>query len=207
MSKRFTIMAILCSVCLIASNLFETKIFSTSFLTLTGGLLIFPISYIVNDCITELYGFKWARFAILTAFGLNAFFVLMAQLVIALPPEEFWDGQEHFKYIFNADLRITIASMLAFICGSLLNALVMTKMKAVQGEKGFGWRAVLSSLAGESCDSLIFFPIAFWNFGFSNIIKLMITQIVLKTLYEVVILPITASVVKYFKTHPERIAA
>ena len=200
-------MAILCSVCLIASNLFETKIFSASFLTLTGGLLIFPISYIVNDCITELYGFKWARFAILTAFGLNAFFVLMAQLVIALPPEEFWDGQEHFKYIFNADLRITIASMLAFICGSLLNALVMSKMKAVQGDKGFGWRAVLSSLAGESCDSLIFFPIAFWNVGFKNIVIMMVTQIVLKTLYEVIVLPITATVVKNFKQHPEKLGA
>lgn len=203
MSKKYTIAAIGMCVCLIASNLFETKIFSAGPLTLTGGFLIFPISYILNDVLSEIYGYKKARLAIITAFAMNAAFVGVAQLVRILPPAPFFDGQEHFDYIFAADLRITIASMLAFLAGSLLNAGVMSKMKERQGDKGFGWRAIVSSLVGESVDSLIFFPIAFWGVGMKNILTLMLTQVVLKTMYEVVVLPITATVVKRMRQEGE----
>lgn len=205
MSKRFTLMAIAFCVCLIASNIFETKIFNAGFITLTGGFLIFPISYILNDCLTELYGFKKARFVILTAFAMNAFFVGIAQIVRILPPETFWDGQEHFDYIFSADLRITLASMAAFLCGSLLNAKVMSRMKEKAGAQNtpgrinFGWRAIASSLVGETVDSLIFFPIAFWSVGIKNICVMMVTQIFLKTLYEIIILPLTTYFVRHAK--------
>ena len=199
MSRRFTILSIVAVVCLVASNIFETKIFSAGPLTLTGGFLIFPISYILNDCITEIYGFKKARFVILMSFLMNAFFVGTAQIVRILPPETFWDGQAHFDYIFAADLRITLASMAAFFAGSLLNSLVMSRMKTLQGERGFGWRAILSSLAGESVDSLIFFPIAFWGVGFENLLRMMLTQIMLKTAYEVIVLPLTTLYVKHLR--------
>ena len=200
MSKRFSVLSILFCVCLIASNLFETKIFSLGALTLTGGFIIFPISYILNDCISEIYGYRNARFVILTAFAMNLFFVLSSQLVRILPGAGFWNGQEHFDYIFNANLRITAASMLAFLCGSLMNAKVMTRMKADQGDKGFGWRAVASSLVGESLDSVIFFPIAFFGVPFTKLLVMMATQIVLKTLYEVILLPITTRFVKRLRT-------
>ena len=192
-------MAMLFCVCLIASNIFETKIFDAGPITLTGGFLVFPISYILGDCLTEVYGFRKARFVILASVALNLFFVGTAQIVRVLPPEVFWDGQEHFDYIFAADLRITLASMAAFACGSILNALVMDRMKRRQGERGFGWRAVLSSLVGESADSLVFFPIAFWGVGVRNMLIMMATQIVLKTAYEIVALPITSSVVRKMK--------
>ena len=198
-NRRYNLLSALIPVCLIASNLFETKIFSVGQFTLTGGFLVFPISYIVNDCLTEVYGYRNAKEVILTAFALNALFVGLAQLVRILPASEMWDGQEHFDYIFKADLRITLASMAAFVFGSLINARVMHLMKLRQGERGFGWRAIASSLAGESIDSLIFFPIAFYSVGFRNILVLMATQIVLKTLYEVVCLPLTTIVVKYLK--------
>lgn len=197
--KRFPLMAMLFCVCLIASNIFETKIFDAGPITLTGGFLVFPISYILGDCLTEVYGFRKARFVILASVALNLFFVGTAQIVRVLPPEVFWDGQEHFDYIFAADLRITLASMAAFACGSILNALVMDRMKRRQGERGFGWRAVVSSLVGESADSLVFFPIAFWGVGVRNMLIMMATQIVLKTAYEVVALPITSSVVRKMK--------
>lgn len=189
-------MAALMCVCLVASNLFEIKIFKAGPLTLTGGFLLFPVSYIINDCLCELYGYRNARFAILTAFAANAFVVLVSQLVKILPPAPFWDGQEHFAYMFDIDLRITCASMLAFLCGSLLNSRVMAGMKERQGEKGFCSRAVLSSLAGESLDSLIFFPIAFFGVPLRHLIVMMLTQIVLKTLYEIIILPVTAAYVR-----------
>lgn len=200
MNKRFIVLAVLFCVCLIASNLFETKIFDAGVLTLTGGFVIFPISYIINDCITEVYGHRKMQFVIWMGLAMNAFLVLSAQFVRILPPADFWDGQAHFDYIFAADLRITIASMLAFLCGSSVNAIVMARMKDFQGEKGFGWRAIVSSLFGETLDSLVFFPIAFWHVGFANIVKLMLTQIVLKTMYEVLVLPVTATVVKKLKS-------
>jgi len=201
MSKRYTILTTLFCVCLVASNLFETKIFMAGSLILTGGLTIFPISYILNDCITELYGYKHARFVIWNAMILNIFVVAMAQLVRILPSAEFSDAQQHFDYIFKADLRITIASMAAFLCGSLLNSKVMSTMKSRQGDKGFSVRAIVSSLVGESADSIIFFPIAFWHVGFKNMLIMMAIQIVLKTLYEIIVLPVTISVINYMKRH------
>lgn len=202
MSKRFIVIAILFNVCLIASNLFETKIFTAYSIVLTGGLLIFPISYILNDCITEIWGFRNARFVIRTAFIMNLFVVGVAQLVRILPSAPFWNGQEHFDYIFNADLRITTASMLAFVCGSLVNSLIMDRMHKASAEgKDFGWRAIVSTLGGESLDSIIFFPIAFWGVGVRNMLTMMVTQIVLKTTYEIIILPITSMVVKRLKRY------
>ncbi|MBQ0122189.1 MAG: queuosine precursor transporter [Bacteroidales bacterium] len=195
-SGRYTWMTALMCVCLVASNLFEIKIFNAGALTLTGGFLIFPVSYIINDCLSELYGYRKARFAILLAFASNAFVVLSAQIVKVLPPAPFWDGQDHFAYVFDVNLRIAAASMLAFLCGSLLNSAVMVKMKKLQGGRGFGWRAVLSSLAGESADSLIFFPIAFFGVPLRNLVVMMLTQIVLKTLYEIIILPVTSAFVR-----------
>lgn len=201
MSRKFTVLAILFCVCLIASNLFETKIFTAGFITLTGGFILFPVSYILNDCISEVYGYGKAKFVILTAFAMNVFFVLASQLVKILPGASFWDGQAHFDYIFNANLRITVASMLAFLAGSIMNAKVMSRMKIRDGERRFGLRAILSSLAGEGIDSLVFFPIAFFGVSLKNLVIMMLTQIALKTLYEVIMLPITARSVKYLKKH------
>jgi len=198
-SYRFALLTTLFSVTLIASNLFETKIFLAGPLTLTGGFLIFPVSYILNDCLTEVFGLKKAKFAIWLSFAMNAFVVLMAQLICLLPGAPFWDGEEHFRYVFNADLRIAIASMLAFLAGSFLNARVMAWMKTIQGEKGFGWRAITSSFLGESLDSIIFFPIAFWGVDLKHLLVMMATQVVLKTMYEVAVLPLTMSVVKRLK--------
>lgn len=201
MSRKFTVLAILFCVCLIASNLFETKIFTAGFITLTGGFILFPVSYILNDCISEVYGYGKAKFVILTSFAMNVFFVLASQLVKILPGASFWDGQAHFDYIFNANLRITVASMLAFLAGSIMNAKVMSRMKIRDGERRFGLRAILSSLAGEGIDSLVFFPIAFFGVSLKNLVIMMLTQIALKTLYEVIMLPITARSVKYLKKH------
>ena len=198
-SKRFTILTVLFCTCLIASNLFETKIFNAGPITLTGGFLVFPIAYILNDCLTEVYGTKKARFVIFLAVLMNLFVVTMAQLVRILPPETYWTGQEHFDYIFEADLRITIASMAAFLTGSLSNSQVMAKMKLRDGEKRFGWRAIASTLVGESLDSLVFFPIAFWPEGWKNIIILMVTQVILKTVYEILVLPFSSIFVRKLK--------
>ena len=182
LSVPFVMMAIVFNVCLIASNLFETKVFSAGPLALTGGVLIFPVSYIINDCIVEVWGYKKARLVIWTGFAMNFFVVAMAQIVRALPAAGFWDGGEHFDYIFALAPRVTIASLLAFLSGSTVNAWIMSRMKVSSGGKRFSLRAVVSSVCGETVDSLVFFPLAFWGIGWDNMLKLMLLQIFLKTL-------------------------
>ena len=201
LSVPFVLMAIVFNVCLIASNLFETKVFSAGPLALTGGVLIFPVSYIINDCIVEVWGYKKARLVIWTGFAMNFFVVAMAQIVRALPAAGFWDGGEHFDYIFALAPRVTIASLLAFLSGSTVNAWIMSRMKVSSGGKRFSLRAVVSSVCGETVDSLVFFPLAFWGIGWDNMLKLMLLQIFLKTAYEVVILPVTNIVVKAVKKY------
>ncbi|MCM1177064.1 MAG: queuosine precursor transporter [Bacteroides sp.] len=194
-------MAILFNVCLIASNLFETKLFMAGPIALTGGVIIFPVSYILNDCIVEVWGYRKARLVIWTGFAMNFFVVLMAQIVRLLPAAPFWEGGPHFDYVFAMAPRVTLASLLAFISGSTMNAYVMSRMKLASGGKRFSIRAIVSSIAGESIDSLIFFPIAFWGIGLHEMLALMVTQIVLKTFYEVIILPVTNAVVKTVKKY------
>ena len=199
LSVSFVLMAILFNVCLIASNLFETKLFMVGNIALTGGVIIFPVSYIINDCLVEVYGYRKARLVIWTGFLMNFFVVGLAPIVRLLPAAPFWDGGPHFDYVFAMAPRVTVASMLAFFCGSTVNAWIMSRMKVASHGKRFPLRAVVSSAGGETVDSLIFFPIAFWGLGITELLMLMVTQVVIKTMYEVVILPVTSFVVKKMK--------
>ena len=197
------LMAIMFNVCLIASNLFETKLFMAGPIALTGGVIIFPISYIINDCLVEVWGYRKARLVIWSGFVMNFFVVAMAQIVRLLPAAPFWDGGPHFDYVFAMAPRVTLASMMAFLCGSTVNAWIMSRMKVASKGRRFSFRAIVSSIGGETVDSLIFFPIAFWGLGAEDMVRLMLTQIVLKTLYEVIILPVTNVVVRRLKRFEE----
>ena len=130
---------------------------------------------------------------------MNFFVVAAAQIVRMLPAAPFWDGGPHFDYVFAMAPRVTLASMLAFLCGSTVNAWIMSRMKVASRGRRFSLRAVVSSIGGETVDSLIFFPIAFFGLTVKEMIVLMITQIVLKTLYEIIILPVTNIVVRRLK--------
>lgn len=199
-SVPFMIMGIIFVVCLITANLLETKLIKFGPIDVTSGLLVFPISYIINDCIAEVWGFKKTRLVIWCGFAMNFFVVLIGLLAVQIPAPDFWDGAEHFNFIFNFAPRITVASLLAFLTGSFLNAFVMSKMKLKHGERFFSLRAIVSTIVGETADSLIFFPIAFWGIiEPANLLHLMLIQIGLKTLYEVIILPVTNRIVKKMK--------
>ncbi|MBO4444366.1 MAG: queuosine precursor transporter [Bacteroidaceae bacterium] len=201
-TTTFVVMAILFNVCLIASNLFAVKLFCLfGKFTLSGAVIIFPISYILNDCLSEVYGYRKAQLVIWSGFAMNFFFVLVSQLVILLPGAPFWEGDEAFRYVFGAAPRATVASLLAFLAGSTINALVMSRMKVANKGKRFGLRAVVSSVAGETIDSLIFVPIVFWNMGTKVILITMACQIVAKVCYEIIVLPLTARIVKRVKAY------
>lgn len=194
------LISILFNVCLIASNLLETKVIDLFGLTATGGLIVFPISYIINDCITEVWGYKKAKLIIWTGFASNFLMIAFSQIAIIIPGAPFWDGEESFNFIFGLAPRIAIASLLAFLVGSFLNAYVMSKMKIASNGKYFSVRAILSTIIGESADSIIFFPIAFTGIvPINEIVIMIVTQAILKSSYEIIILPITIKVVKVLK--------
>lgn len=199
-SVPFMLLGILFNVCLIAANLLETKVIQVCGLTVTAGLLVFPISYIINDCIAEVWGFRKARLIIWSGFAMNFFVVLLGLIAVALPAAPFWEGEAHFNFVFGMAPRIVAASLLAFLAGSFLNAYVMSRMKLASHGRHFSARAILSTVVGETADSLLFFPIAFGGLiAWQELLVMMGIQIVLKSLYEVVILPVTIRVVRFIK--------
>ncbi len=197
-SVTFMLLAVTFCVCLIVSNLMEIKTVDLGPLTITAGVIVFPVSYILNDCIVEVYGFAKARLVIWLGFGMNLLVSLLLQLGIWLPGAPSWGGQEAMELIFGAVPRIFAASFVAFLCGSMVNAYVMSRMKLSSARgRGFSIRAIVSSLWGEGVDSMIFFPMAFGGIlAWSEIGALILTQTVLKTCYELIILPVTMRVVK-----------
>ena len=199
-SVPFMLLGILFNVCLIAANLLETKVIQIGSLTVTAGLLVFPISYIINDCIAEVWGFKKARLIIWSGFAMNFFVVSLGLIAVAIPAAPFWEGEEHFDFVFGMAPRIVAASLMAFLVGSFLNAYVMSKMKIASQGKNFSARAIWSTVVGETADSLIFFPVAFGGIiAWKELLIMMGIQIVLKSMYEVMILPVTIRVVKAIK--------
>ena len=204
-STRFLVMATTLIVCLITSNFFVPRLWQVAGLPiqLSGAVLLFPVSYILNDCLTEVYGYRKARFVIWLAFLLSAFVAVMAQLVCWLPAP-LQDGSkpvaESFNGLFGLVPRTTVASLVAFFVGSTVNAWVMSRMKVSSHGRLFGVRAILSSLAGELADSLIFFPVVFTGvLSVGAAFQLALTQVCAKVLYEIVVLPLTAWVVRSVK--------
>lgn len=184
---------------IIIANLIEIKTIDLpGGLTVTAGMAVFPLSYIINDCVTEIYGFRRARMVIWTGFAMSLMTALFLNLAIWLPGGSEWQAQEAMETVYGGVPRIMAASFAAFVCGSMINAYVMARMKAslspgqAQSKWRFSMRAIVSTLWGEGVDSLIFFPCAFGGvLPWEVIISLILTQTLLKTLYEIIILPVT----------------
>ena len=205
LSITFVWLAVTFCVWLVTSNLFVPRLWQVGKLSLqlSGAVVIFPISYIINDLLTEVYGYRRAMQVIWMGFALSAFVAVAAQLVSWLPAPIYPENQAvaaNFNSLFGLIPRTTVASLLAFILGSQMNAWVMSRMKVLQQGKGFGWRAILSTLGGELCDSLVFYPLAFLGvMPLGAIFSIILTQVTVKTLYEVLILPLTGVIARRLK--------
>ena len=204
-TTRFLVMAVSLIVCLITSNFFVPRLWQVAGLPLqlSGAVLLFPVSYILNDCITEVYGYRKARFVIWLAFLLSFFVAMMAQLICWLPAP-LQDGSkpvaESFNSLFSMVPKTTAASLIAILCGSSVNAWIMSRMKVASHGKGFAFRAILSSLGGELADSVIFFPIVFTGvMPLGAVLQLAVTQVCAKVLYEIIVLPVTTWFVRRVK--------
>lgn len=202
-SLTFLLLTLVFCVCLIVSNLMEIKVVDIGFATITAGVVVFPLSYIINDCIVEIYGSRRARLVIWLGFAMNLLVSFLLQIGLLLPGSAAWSGQEAMELVFGAVPRIFAASFTAFVCGSMVNAYVMSRMKRRASSvtrstaRAFSIRAIVSTLWGESVDSLVFFPIAFGGvLPWGLILNLIVTQALLKTTYEILILPVTLKVVE-----------
>lgn len=187
-------------VCLILANLLATKQIQFGPLNLTTGVLVFPISYVVNDCISEVWGYRRAKLIIWTGFVMNFAFVLLAWLADMIPGAPYWSNQEGFHALFGLAPRVALASFMAFLVGSLLNAYVMSRMKVHDKGRRFSLRAIVSTIVGELSDSLIFFPVALGGIvPKENLLLMIVSQVLVKTMYEVLVLPITIRFVAWLK--------
>jgi len=202
-SMSFLLLSVLFCVCLIAANLLETKQTVIGPLNLTAGLIVFPVSYIINDCLVEVWGYRMARLVIWLGFLMNFLFVAFGLIADWLPAAPYWQGADGFHAMFGLAPRIAGASFLAFLTGSFLNAYVMSRMKLRSGTgKGFSLRAIVSTIVGETADSIVFFPLALGGVVPWGVMPLlMLNQVVLKTVYEVIVLPVTIRVVRFLKKH------
>ncbi|SHF57132.1 hypothetical protein SAMN05444405_110122 [Bacteroides luti] len=200
----FMLMGILFSMCLVLSNILAVKQFEIFGFPSTAGLIIFPISYVINDCITEVWGFRKARLIIWIAFAVNFLAILLFQASVALTPAPHWTMQSSYASVLAQTPRIALASLLAFLVGSFLNSYVMSKMKILHKGKKFGQRAIASTLVGEMADTFVFTTIGFlFVIPTSIVFQIIVVETIAKTLFEILVLPITRRVVNYVKLTEE----
>ena len=199
-SVLFMLAGIIFAACLLVSNILASKIMMVGPWSAPAGVLVFPLAYIINDVIAEVWGYRKARLIIWAGFGVNLLAVLFFSLGIAATPAPFYGAQEAFSTVLGNTPRIVAASLMAYLVGSFLNAYIMSRFKVLTRGKGFTVRAVVSTLAGESADSLIFIMVAFAGvFPAGVLFTMVLTQAIIKTVYEIAVLPLTVWVVKKVK--------
>ena len=188
---------------LIISNIIAGKTFDFLSFTLPCGVIIFPVIYIVNDVLAEVYGYEKARKVILLGFLMNLIAVICYNITIWLPAPVFFEGSEAFNLVLGSTLRLLVASFLAYLVGSIVNAKAMVYLKKWDEEKLF-FRCIMSTLFGEGLDAIIFITIAFWaTMPAEALIVMIVAQALFKTVYEIIIYPVTKAVIGKIKALPE----
>ncbi|NNL88735.1 MAG: queuosine precursor transporter [Marinicaulis sp.] len=165
-----------------------------------AGILFFPLSYVLGDVLTEVYGYARARRVVWTGFIAALFMSFMAFVVVALPAAPGWEGQEAYEEVFGLTPRIVFASMIAFWAGEMANAYVMARMKIWSQGKHLWRRTIGSTVVGQGVDSILFYPIAFlgvWTTG--QVFTVLVTNYVLKVLWEAILTPVTYKIVGALK--------
>ncbi|MBB4152775.1 hypothetical protein GGQ80_000663 [Sphingomonas jinjuensis] len=167
-----------------------------------AGILFFPLSYIIGDVLTEVYGYSRTRRVIWAGFGATLFMAGMSWVVVALPPAPSWTNQAAYETVFGQVPRIVLASVCAFWAGEFVNAYVLARMKLWTGGRHLWARTIGSTVVGQGVDSLIFYPLAFWGAtGWTPdlVVTVLYTQWALKVGWEVLLTPVTYLVVGWLK--------
>ena len=197
-SPRLMVIAALFVTCLITANTIAVKLVNFGSIVLPAAVIIFPVSYIIGDILTEVYGYTWARRIIWVGFACNLLFVIFVTLGGILPGASFWTGQEAYNAILGYTPRLLLASFMAFLAGSFANSFVLARMKVLTRGRYLWTRTIGSTIVGEGIDSAIFITLAFVGTPFFLPIVI-IYQWVFKTMVEVVATPVTYAVVNWLK--------
>lgn len=186
---------------LLTSNLIgAAKVCEWNGFTFGAGIFFFPLSYVFGDIMTEVYGYARARKIVWAGFGAMIYATLMSAVIIKMPPSPMWPNQAALETMFGSTWRIVAASLLAYFCGEFMNSFVLAKMKVAMAGRVLWKRTIGSTVVGELVDSLIFYPLAFLGIWETELVmKVMISNYVLKVLWEVIMTPFTYKLVAFLK--------
>jgi len=201
MSWRFIACTALFITCLLTANVTASKLVAAGNLTLTAGIVLFPISYIVGDVLTEVWGYAATRRVIWLGFACNALMVAAIWAGGALPPAPFWKGQAAYDEILGQAPRILVASFVAYLIGEFANAYVLARLKIATDGRWLWVRTIGSTVVGEGLDSLVFVTLAFTGTVASGaLVTIVINQWLIKVVYEGIATPLTYVAVGWLKS-------
>jgi uncharacterized integral membrane protein (TIGR00697 family) len=199
-SYYFLIVVALFITCLITANIIAVKLITVFGMVLPAAVIVFPISYILGDVLTEVYGYQQARNVIWLGFACNLILVIVIWLGGILPAASFWDGQAAYVRILGYTPRILAASFLAYLVGEFSNSFVLAKLKIATNGRHLWTRTIGSTLVGQGLDSMVFISLAFaGSIPFSGLLSAIIAQWLTKTAYEAAVTPCTYKAVNFLK--------
>jgi len=194
------VMAAFVAILLLSNIIGAAKLSTVAGYTFGAGILFFPVSYVIGDVLTEVYGYARARRVIWTGFAALIFMAFMSYIVVAMPPADSWDGQAAYEQVFGSTWRIVLASIIAFWAGEFVNSFILAKMKIWTKGKALWSRTIGSTIFGQGVDSLIFYPIAFLGiWETQDVLTVIVTNWLLKVLWEAALTPVTYAVVGRLK--------
>ncbi|MSP78265.1 MAG: VUT family protein [Dehalococcoidia bacterium] len=199
-SPLFVLVAALFVTALLTSNIMAVKVISVAGKPLPAAIIIFPLSYILGDVLTEVYGYRQTRLVIWLGFICNLFMVVVFALGQWLPPASVWDGQDAYEAILGSTPRILAASFAAYLVGEFANSAILSRMKLLTNGKLLWTRTIGSTVIGQALDSTIFITLAFYGILPTPVLMQVIAvQWLVKVGYEVLATPLTYAVVTYLK--------
>ncbi|HPG91482.1 MAG TPA: queuosine precursor transporter [Rectinema sp.] len=199
-STIFLVLTALYITCLLISNIIASKLIQIAGIVLPSAVILFPVTYILADVFTEVYGFKKMRLVIWLGFGANAFMSLIFLVAIALPSPPFFGEQEAYRIVLSNSPRIFLASLAGYWAGEFSNSIILSALKKATKGRLLWTRTIASTIVGEGLDTILFIGIAFWGtMPKTSLIQMMLAQYLFKVAYEVAFTPFTYLVVSYIK--------
>ncbi|GIK98149.1 MAG: transporter [Alphaproteobacteria bacterium] len=199
-SPLYLLVTVLFVACLIAANITATKLIEPWGLVMDAGTIVFPVSYILGDVLTEVYGFRAARRVIWLGFLANLLVVAAIAVAGLVPPASFWEGQAAYEQILGFVPRILAASFCAYLVGEFANSIVLAKLKIATQGRHLWLRTIGSTLVGQGLDSLVFVTLAFGGvIPAEAMVAMILTQWLVKSAYEALATPVTYGVVGWLK--------
>lgn len=199
-SPLFVVLSGLFIACLLISNVIAGKLISVFGLILPAAVILFPVTYIFGDILTEVYGFKRSRLIIWTGFACNVFMAVISFLVVALPYPSFWHGQEAYATVLGTTPRVVGASLMAYFAGEFSNSALLSRLKLLTRGRWLFIRTIGSTVVGEGVDTAVFITTAFWGTVPGNVLlQMVIAQYLWKVVYEVLATPLTYVFVRWVK--------